>query len=76
MTKLPTESALLAAVGVKPAYGAAHAIKARTDEGLVLPRRGGGVFVTSTPTDYLIGRRVVFTRTSPHGAHSAGQGSS
>ena len=57
--KLPTESALAARFGVNR-HTVRHAIKALTDEGLVLPRRGAGVFVTSTPTDYPIGRRVRF----------------
>ena len=30
------------------------------EEGLVHPRRGSGVFVAATPTDYAIGRRVRF----------------
>ncbi len=58
-TKLPTEAALAARFGVNR-HTVRHAIKALTNEGLVLPRRGAGVFVTSTPTDYPIGRRVRF----------------
>ena len=50
--KLPTESALAARFGVNR-HTVRHAVKA-------LPRRGAGVFVTSTPTDYPIGRRVRF----------------
>ena len=57
--KLPTESALAARFGVNR-HTVRHAIKALAGEGLVLPRRGAGVFVTSTPTDYPIGRRVRF----------------
>jgi len=57
--KLPTEASLAARFGVNR-HTVRHAIKALTEEGLVLPRRGAGVFVTSTPTDYPIGRRVRF----------------
>ena len=57
--KLPTEAAFAARFGVNR-HTVRHAIKALTEEGLVLPRRGAGVFVTSTPTDYPIGRRVRF----------------
>lgn len=57
--RLPTEAALAARFGVNR-HTVRHAIKALAGEGLVLPRRGAGVFVTSTPTDYPIGRRVRF----------------
>jgi len=57
--KLPTEAALAARFGVNR-HTVRHAIKALTEEGLVFPRRGAGVFGTSTPTDYPIGRRVRF----------------
>ena len=57
--KLPTESALAARFGVNR-HTVRHAIRALAEEGLVLSRRGAGVFVMSTPTDYPIGRRVRF----------------
>lgn len=55
--KLPTEAALATRFGVNR-HTVRHAITALADEGLVHARRGAGVFVTSTPTDYPIGRRV------------------
>ena len=55
--KLPTESALAARFGVNR-HTVRHAIKALAGEGLVLPRRGAGGCVASTPTDYPIVRRV------------------
>lgn len=55
--KLPTEAALSAKFGVNR-HTVRHALKVLADEGLVLARRGAGVFVTATPTDYPIGRRV------------------
>ncbi|MEP1254332.1 MAG: UTRA domain-containing protein, partial [Alphaproteobacteria bacterium] len=39
-----------------------HALKAMAEGGLVHARRGAGVFVTLTPTDYPIGKRVRFHR--------------
>ena len=57
--KLPTEGTLAARFGVNR-HTVRHAIRALAEEGLVLSRRGAGVFVMSTPTDYPIGRRVRF----------------
>jgi GntR family phosphonate transport system transcriptional regulator len=57
--KLPTEAILTARFGVNR-HTVRHALKALATEGLVYARRGAGVFVASTPTDYPIGRRVRF----------------
>ena len=57
--KLPTESVLAARFGVNR-HTVRHAIAALIEEGLVHSRRGAGVFVTTAPTDYPIGRRVRF----------------
>ena len=57
--RLPTESTLASRFGVNR-HTVRHAFRALADEGLVLSRRGAGVFVKSTPTDYPIGRRVRF----------------
>ncbi|WP_299669560.1 phosphonate metabolism transcriptional regulator PhnF [uncultured Ruegeria sp.] len=57
--KLPTEAALAERFGVNR-HTVRHGISALVDEGLVRTRRGAGVFVASTPTDYPIGRRVRF----------------
>ena len=69
--KLPTEAALAARFGVNR-HTVRHAIKALTKEGLVLPRRGAGVYVTSTPTDYPIGRRVRFHQNLTAAGRGAG----
>jgi GntR family phosphonate transport system transcriptional regulator len=57
--KLPTEAVLAARFGVNR-HTVRRALRALADEGLVHARRGAGVFVTLTPTDYPIGRRVRF----------------
>tara|TARA_R110000850_G_scaffold32486_4_gene89538 strand:+ start:105 stop:818 length:714 start_codon:yes stop_codon:yes gene_type:complete len=57
--KLPTEAALAMRFGVNR-HTVRQALKALADEGIVHARRGAGVFVTTTPTDYPIGRRVRF----------------
>lgn len=57
--KLPTEAKLSARFGVNR-HTVRHALKVLAEEGLVHARRGAGVFVTLTPTDYPIGRRVRF----------------
>lgn len=57
--RLPTEAVLVARFGVNR-HTVRHALAALAEEGLVHARRGAGVFVTSTPTDYPIGRRVRF----------------
>ncbi|KJZ18849.1 phosphonate metabolism transcriptional regulator PhnF [Loktanella sp. S4079] len=57
--KLPTEAELSARFGVNR-HTVRRALAAMADEGLVHARRGAGVFVAQTPTDYPIGRRVRF----------------
>ncbi len=57
--KLPTEAALAARFGVNR-HTVRQALAVLADEGLVRARRGAGVFVTATPTDYPIGQRVRF----------------
>ena len=57
--KLPTEAALSARFGVNR-HTVRRALAAMADNGLVHARRGAGVFVAQTPTDYPIGRRVRF----------------
>ncbi len=57
--KLPTEAALAARFGVNR-HTVRRALGAMAESGLVHARRGSGVFVAQTPTDYPIGRRVRF----------------
>ena len=57
--KLPTEAELAHRFGVNR-HTVRHALAALAEDGLVQPRRGAGVFVTSVPTDYPMGPRVRF----------------
>ena len=57
--KLPTETALSHRFGVNR-HTVRRALASLADQGVVHARRGAGVFVTLTPTDYPIGRRVRF----------------
>ncbi|MEM5521726.1 phosphonate metabolism transcriptional regulator PhnF [Sulfitobacter sp. AS59] len=57
--KLPTEAVLAARFGVNR-HTVRQALAALAEEGIVHARRGAGVFVATTPTDYPIGRRVRF----------------
>ncbi|RKT32930.1 GntR family phosphonate transport system transcriptional regulator [Roseovarius halotolerans] len=57
--KLPTEAALSRRFGVNR-HTVRRALAQLADEGIVHARRGAGVFVTHSPTDYPIGRRVRF----------------
>lgn len=57
--KLPTEAALSARFGVNR-HTVRHALAALAESGAVHARRGAGVFVTATPTDYALSRRVRF----------------
>lgn len=57
--KLPTEAALAERFGVNR-HTIRHGLSALIDERLIRTRRGAGVFVAATPTDYPIGQRVRF----------------
>ncbi len=57
--RLPTEADLSARFGVNR-HTVRHAIAALVDAGTLRTRRGAGVFVTSVPTEYPLGRRVRF----------------
>ncbi len=57
--QLPTEAQLALRFGVNR-HTVRRAIADLAEAGLVLPRRGAGVFVTSVPTEYPLGRRVRF----------------
>lgn len=59
--KLPTEAALAARFGVNR-HTVRHALASLAEQGAVHARRGAGVFVTTTPTDYPLGRRVRFNQ--------------
>ncbi|WP_243611290.1 phosphonate metabolism transcriptional regulator PhnF [Shimia aestuarii] len=59
--KLPTEAELSARFGVNR-HTVRHALKDMAERGLVHARRGAGVFVAQSPTDYPIGKRVRFHR--------------
>jgi GntR family phosphonate transport system transcriptional regulator len=60
-TKLPTEAQLALRFGVNR-HTVRRALGALAEAGVVQPRRGAGVFVTSVPTEYPLGRRVRFTQ--------------
>ncbi len=57
--KLPTESALAARFGVNR-HTVRQALAALSAAGTTFARQGSGVFVTTVPADYPIGRRVRF----------------
>ena len=57
--KLPTEAALSERFGVNR-HTVRHALRALTEEGLLHPRRGAGVFVLGRPLDYPLSERVRF----------------
>lgn len=57
--KLPTEASLADRFGVNR-HTVRHGLSALVDEGLVMTRRGAGAFVSATPTDYPLGKRVRF----------------
>jgi GntR family phosphonate transport system transcriptional regulator len=58
-TKLPTEAELSARFGVNR-HTVRRALTDMAERGLVRSRRGSGVYVETTPTDYPLGRRVRF----------------
>ena len=57
--RLPTEAELSARFGVNR-HTLRRALAALAEEGLVISRRGSGVFVAARPTEYRLGRRVRF----------------
>ncbi|MBR9763512.1 MAG: phosphonate metabolism transcriptional regulator PhnF [Rhodobacteraceae bacterium] len=57
--RLPTEAELSARFGVNR-HTVRRGLAALAESGLTHARRGAGVFVAQTPTDYPIGRRVRF----------------
>lgn len=57
--KLPTEADLSRRFGVNR-HTIRRALRSMAETGLVISRRGSGVFVAQNPTDYPIGRRVRF----------------
>lgn len=57
--RLPTEGALAARFAVNR-HTVRRALAALAEAGLVVSRRGAGVFVAGRPTDYPLGRRVRF----------------
>lgn len=59
--KLPTEAEMAQRFGVNR-HTVRHALGVLNTEGLVLSRRGAGVFVAHTPTDYPLGARIRFHR--------------
>lgn len=59
--KLPTEAQLAARFDVNR-HTIRHALASMSDSGLVISRRGAGVFVAQKPTSYALGRRVRFSR--------------
>jgi GntR family phosphonate transport system transcriptional regulator len=67
--KLPTEAALAARYGVNR-HTVRQALADLADSGLVHARRGAGVFVMQTPTDYPIGKRVRFHQNLKAAGHT------
>lgn len=67
--KLPTEAQLAARFGVNR-HTVRRALSAMADQGLVHARRGAGVFVAATPTDYPIGKRVRFHQNIARGGQT------
>lgn len=57
--RLPTEAELAARFGVNR-HTVRHALAALAERGLVVSRRGAGVFVTGHSTNFPLGRRVRF----------------
>ena len=57
--KLPTEAALARRFGVNR-HTVRRALSMLAEEGIVHSRRGAGVYVAQTPTEYPLGRRVRF----------------
>lgn len=70
--QLPTEAQLAARFGVNR-HTVRRALASLAEQGLVHARRGAGVFVTSRPTDYPIGRRVRFHQNIAAGGQTPGK---
>jgi GntR family phosphonate transport system transcriptional regulator len=68
--KLPTEAVLATRFGVNR-HTVRQALAALADEGTVHARRGAGVFITTTPTEYPISRRVRFHQNLTEAGRSA-----
>ncbi len=66
---MPTEAQLAGKYGVNR-HTVRHALKSLIDEGLIFARRGAGVFVTTTPTHYALGRRVRYHQNLRAAGHS------
>ncbi|WP_122073168.1 phosphonate metabolism transcriptional regulator PhnF [Pseudophaeobacter sp. EL27] len=67
--KLPSEAQLAARFGVNR-HTVRRALAAMAEQGLVHARRGSGVFVAATPTDYPIGKRVRFHQNISRGGQT------
>lgn len=70
--KLPTEAALSDRFGVNR-HTVRRALAHLAEAGLVVSRRGAGVFVAARPTDYPIGRRVRFTQSIQQAGREPGR---
>ncbi|MEF3049000.1 phosphonate metabolism transcriptional regulator PhnF [Pseudotabrizicola sp. L79] len=68
--KLPTEAKLATRFGVNR-HTVRQALAALAEAGTVHSRRGAGVFVTTHPTDYPLGRRVRFQQNLAASGRSA-----
>lgn len=70
--KLPTEAALATRFGVNR-HTVRRALATLAEAGLTHSQRGAGVFVTSRPTDYPLGRRVRFHQNLEAAGRTAGK---
>lgn len=71
--RLPTEAELSARFGVNR-HTVRRALAAMADSGMVVSRRGAGVFVAGKPPlDYALGRRVRFNRNLASAGRSSGR---
>ena len=70
--QLPTEAQLSARFGVNR-HTVRRALADMAEQGLVIARRGAGVFVAAGPTDYPLGRRVRFHQSIRAGGRIPGR---
>jgi len=70
--RLPTEAQLAERFGVNR-HTVRRALSALAEDGTVHARRGAGVFVTHSPTDYAIGQRVRFHQNLSASGHVPGK---